>query len=143
MKKRNPIEISNHQENQARKASQKVVNLAQTFSTRVDILDKDADELSVILEVISEISEQTNLLVLNAILEANRAGEAGKKFSVVAQELMQLVKQTAMATEEIKSKTVSIRNWGKTTVDEISQLTDSVKQMDDVVKKIIAPAKYR
>ncbi len=72
---------------------------ANQASQRVDELGQSAMDISKVTETITEISEQTNLLALNATIEAARAGEAGKGFAVVTNEIKDLAKQTAEATQ--------------------------------------------
>ena len=69
----------------------------------VDHLATSSDQIGQVLKVIANIAAQTNLLALNATIEAARAGEAGKGFAVVANEVKDLAKETARATEEIVS----------------------------------------
>ena len=67
----------------------------KTAKEQVDELGVNAREIGQVTEVISDISEQTNLLALNATIEAARAGDAGKGFSVVANEIKELARQTS------------------------------------------------
>lgn len=87
----------------------RAVSQAQVVSAKVGELGHAAQQIGKVTETITEISEQTNLLALNATIEAARAGEAGKGFAVVANEIKELAKQTALATEEIKSQISSIQ----------------------------------
>ena len=105
-------------------------------SDKVDKLGIAAREISKVTEVITEISEQTNLLALNATIEAARAGEAGKGFAVVANEIKELAKQTAEATQEIKAKIEGIQNSTSLTVDEIKQISKVINDVNDIVVTI-------
>ena len=74
--------------------------------------------------MITSIAEQTNLLALNATIEAARAGEAGKGFAVVANEVKELAKETAAATEEIGQKIVAIQGDAQAAVGAIDEISE-------------------
>ena len=82
---------------------------AEAANQTVSRLGDSSVEIAKVIEVITSIAQQTNLLALNATIEAARAGEAGKGFAVVANEVKELAKQTARATEEITRKIGVIR----------------------------------
>jgi len=86
--------------------------------------------------VITSIAEQTNLLALNATIEAARAGEAGKGFAVVANEVKELAKQTAQATEEIGQKIGAIQTDTKDAVHAIAEITTIINQVNDISNTI-------
>ena len=120
----------------ARGITEDAVTKTANASHRVDELGSAATEISKVTEVITEISEQTNLLALNATIEAARAGEAGKGFAVVANEIKELAKQTASATQEIKQKIESIQSSTDHTVTEISQISSVISDVNDLVSGI-------
>ncbi len=120
----------------ARGISEEAVSTATHASGRVNDLGKAAEQISNVTEVITEISEQTNLLALNATIEAARAGEAGKGFAVVANEIKELAKQTANATQDIKSEIEGIQNTTSATVSEINQITEVINRVNDIVSTI-------
>lgn len=123
----------------AAKITEKAVSETQNTSETVDKLGKAALEIGKVTESITEISEQTNLLALNATIEAARAGDAGKGFAVVANEIKELAKQTAGATDEIKQKIEGIQNSTDGTVKQIDQITTVINEVNDIVS-IIATA---
>lgn len=130
-------EVAKNAEN-ARTISSDAVSQAKNASSRVDELGKAAEEIGKVTEAITEISEQTNLLALNATIEAARAGEAGKGFAVVANEIKDLARQTATATEEIKKQIEGIQGSIGATVSEIGQISDVINKVNEIVSVIAA-----
>ena len=93
----------------ATKIANNAVQLSQTTNETVQKLGASSEEIGQVIKVITSIAQQTNLLALNATIEAARAGEAGKGFAVVANEVKELAKQTATATEDISRKIQAIQ----------------------------------
>lgn len=121
----------------ARGITLQAVEKAQSASSKVNELGIAASEISKVTEVITEISEQTNLLALNATIEAARAGEAGKGFAVVASEIKELAKQTAEATQNIKTKIDGIQVSTDGTVSEIGEISQVIDDVNNIVDIIV------
>ncbi|MFH1155731.1 MAG: methyl-accepting chemotaxis protein [Pseudomonadota bacterium] len=130
-------EIARNSE-KGRTITQEAVDKTLSASEKIDELGKAATEISRVTEVISEISEQTNLLALNATIEAARAGEAGKGFAVVASEIKALAKQTAEATQDIKSRINAIQTSTSETIGEIQSVSKVIQTVNDIVATIAA-----
>ncbi|BET68501.1 methyl-accepting chemotaxis protein [Opitutales bacterium ASA1] len=118
---------------QAGEAS-KVAGRASEAATRanhtITRLGSSSAEIGAVIKAITSIAEQTNLLALNATIEAARAGEAGKGFAVVASEVKELARQTAAATEDIRSRVQSIQGDSGAAVDAIGEITEVIAQID-------------
>jgi methyl-accepting chemotaxis protein len=97
----------------------------------VSRLGESSTEIGQIVKVITSIAQQTNLLALNATIEAARAGEAGKGFAVVANEVKELAKATASATEDISRKIESIQSETHRSITAIGSVTDVIGQIAD------------
>ncbi|MFH0998229.1 MAG: methyl-accepting chemotaxis protein [Pseudomonadota bacterium] len=128
-------EISRNAE-KARNITNRAVFDAQSASKTVDELGTAAREIGKVTEVIADISDQTNLLALNATIEAARAGDAGRGFAVVANEIKELAKQTARATDEIKMRIEGIQNTTSGTVAQIQQISKVIHEIDEIVSSI-------
>lgn len=94
---------------EAAKVATAAVEVVKTTTTIVSKLGESSTEIGNVIKVITSIAQQTNLLALNATIEAARAGQAGKGFAVVANEVKELAKQTARATEDISHKIEAIK----------------------------------
>ncbi len=107
------------------------VEVAETTNATVARLGESSAEIGKVLKVITSIAQQTNLLALNATIEAARAGEAGKGFAVVANEVKELAKETARATEDIGQKIEAIRQVTQGAVAAIDQISKIIVQIND------------
>ncbi|MEN0064111.1 MAG: methyl-accepting chemotaxis protein [Myxococcota bacterium] len=121
-------EIARNATEAARIAGEGVEAASQTEAT-VAQLGESSEEIGNVIKVITSIAQQTNLLALNATIEAARAGESGKGFAVVANEVKELAKQTANATEDIGRRVVAIQ-------EDTHRAVDAIERIDQLIRRI-------
>ncbi len=122
--------------NEATKVANDAVRVAGETNSTIAKLGISSEEIGQVIKVITGIAQQTNLLALNATIEAARAGEAGKGFAVVANEVKELAKQTATATEDIGHKIEAIQNDTKGAVSAITQISQVISRINDISNTI-------
>ena len=120
----------------AAKVATEAVRVADSTNANVTKLGESSQEIGHVTKVIASIAEQTNLLALNATIEAARAGDAGRGFAVVANEVKELAKETAKATEDIGRKIDTIRVDSDGAVTAIGEIGRIIAQINDIQTSI-------
>ncbi|MCB1189497.1 MAG: methyl-accepting chemotaxis protein [Leptospiraceae bacterium] len=109
---------------------------AMETTTIVNTLGENAQEIGKVIESISEIANQTNMLALNASIEAAGAGDAGKGFAVVATEVKELARQAAQASDDIKYRITTIQDNTEKTVKAIDNISKVIIQLNEISSSI-------
>ncbi len=124
---------------EASRVANQAVTIANSTNQQMSKLSHSSIQIGEVVAVIADIAEQTNLLALNATIEAARAGELGKGFAVVANEVKELARSTAKATNEIGQSIDAIQADAKGAIESIAEITHIIHKIDDI-SSIIATA---
>jgi len=113
-------------------------NKAKSTRDEMERLGISSKEIGKVIEVINDIADQTNLLALNATIEAASAGDAGKGFAVVANEVKELAKQTAQATDQISRQIEEMQNNTVSAVKAIEEITTIIEEINEISHTIVS-----
>jgi methyl-accepting chemotaxis protein len=116
-------------------ANDRVMAQAQTLKKKMSSLGEEAEDIGRILDVISDIADQTNLLALNAAIEAARAGEAGRGFAVVADEVRKLAEKTMQATKEVGAAINEIQTGANENIQVVDVAVEAVREANTLAKE--------
>ena len=117
------------------KAITEVRSIAEDLRENMQSLGEQTESISTVMDVISDIADQTNLLALNAAIEAARAGEAGRGFAVVADEVRKLAEKTMTATHEVGNSIKNIQISVRTNMQDVENAVSAVQDTTDLAHR--------
>lgn len=121
---------------EAARVGASAVCVADDASRKIERLGQSSAQVGIVMKTINSIAEQTKLLALNATIEAARAGEAGRGFGVVANEVKNLARETADATEDIASRIDAIQGDTRAVVEAISRIREVIDSIGEMQRSI-------
>ncbi len=124
------------QTGESTRASERAVAEARGASSSMSALSAATAQIGEVANLIRSIAEQTNLLALNATIEAARAGEAGRGFAVVASEVKALASQTTRATEDVARQIEAVQEASRNTLGALGSVQDTVENLASVVSSV-------
>ena len=132
------VEEINRQVTTSSQKTSDAKNGADSASQTIQQLSEASDKIGEVVKLISDIAEQTNLLALNATIEAARAGEAGKGFAVVASEVKSLANQTSDATSDIGQQISNIQQRTDSSVEAVNGISELIITINEIASMIAA-----
>ncbi len=124
--------------NRTADTAQNCASAAQSSHEKLDRLQQAVGEIDDVIRAINDVAEQTNLLALNATIEAARAGEAGKGFAVVASEVKNLAGETSKMTEEIADHIGHVKTSAIETIETINSIINQIDSVNDQTNNVAA-----
>lgn len=115
-----------------------IVDAAGSISSKFEVLNEKANNINTVITTITKVADQTNLLSLNAAIEAEKAGEYGFGFSVVAKEIRRLADQTAVATLDIEQMVKEMRSAVSAGVMSMERFSEQVRHSVNDVREVSA-----
>ncbi len=119
--------------NESLRQMTEIKNIVGELVKVIEILDENANSIGSVIEFINDVSDESNLLSLNAKIEASRSGVHGKGFGVIAEEMGQLARQTKDATIDINSKLSILREKVNDTVEAVDRVASNVEAGESVI----------
>src|SRR5579871_1893094 len=132
------VQAIGHKVQEASQIASDAVKQAKSTDSKIAELSQSAGRIGDVIKLITDVAEQTNLLALNATIEAARAGEAGRGFAVVASEVKALAAQTARATDEIAAQIASMQSATNESVLAIREIGTTITLISEISSTISA-----
>jgi len=132
------VQAIGHKVQEASQIASEAVRQAKNTDGKIAQLSQSAARIGDVIKLITDVAEQTNLLALNATIEAARAGEAGRGFAVVASEVKALAAQTARATDEIAAQIAGMRDATDESVLAIREIGTTITLISEISSTISA-----